>query len=211
MRGKALNVLFLLFFSVAIGRPAFFYTETELDNVTSEKKKSESKMVTVLSEDEVGNFVEIPYLGKSFIGFKEAIAYKESRGKYDMVNKLGYLGKYQFGKRTLKHFKIYDTQNFLKDPILQERAFVALCSVNKWILRKEIQQWVGKKINGVEITESGILAAAHLGGAGNVRKYLRSRGSNNFKDAFGTSIYLYIKKFAGYDTSNIETVRNPVI
>ena len=31
-------------------------------------------------------------------------------------------------------------------------------------------------MNGIEITESGILAAAHLSGAGNVKKYLRSNG-----------------------------------
>src|SRR5210317_1730319 len=37
-------------------------------------------------------------LGKSFVGFKEAIAFKESRGDYKIVNTLGYLGKYQFGK-----------------------------------------------------------------------------------------------------------------
>ncbi|WP_196889910.1 peptidoglycan-binding protein LysM [Aureivirga sp. CE67] len=211
MRRKTLYVLFLLFFSMMYGRPAFFITDSDLNDKVFKEKETGTKMVTVLSEDEVKNFIEIPYLGKSFIGFREAIAFKESRGNYNMVNSLGYVGKYQFGKTALKHFKINDTQKFLNDPVLQEKAFIALCSVNKWILRKEIKQWVGKKVNGIEVTESGILAAAHLGGAGNVKKYLRSRGSNNFKDAYGTSIYVYMKKFAGYDTSNIETIRKPVI
>lgn len=62
---------------------------------------------------------------------------------------------------------------------------------------------MGKKINGVTVTESGILAAAHLAGAGNVKKYLRTYGKYQFTDAFGTTIDLYIKKFGGYDVSFI--------
>jgi hypothetical protein len=110
----------------------------------------------------------IPYLQKNFIAFKQALAFKESQGKYTVVNSLGYLGKYQFGKTTLQRFNIYDTEDFLNNPELQEKTFVALCKVNKWILRKDIKRFVGKKINGTTITESGILAAAHLSGAGNV-------------------------------------------
>lgn len=143
------------------------------------------------------------YLERDFVAFKEALAFKESQGKYSVVNTLGYLGKYQFGKTTLARFKIYDTQHFLKNPILQEKAFVALCKVNKWILRKDILRSEGKRINGILITESGILAAAHLSGAGNVKKFLRSNGSQRFSDAYGSSIASYLKKFANYNLSNI--------
>jgi|SRR5210317_1768875 len=155
--------------------------------------------------------IDIPFTGKSFVGFKEALAFKESRGDYQVVNKLGYLGKFQFGKSTLKRFKIYNSKTFLESPELQEEAFLALCSVNKWILRKDIRRSVGKSINGVIITESGILAAAHLSGAGNVKKYLRSNGEFSFKDAFGSSIEYYMKKFAGYDTSFVEANQHPVV
>ena len=149
----------------------------------------------------------IPYLQKNFIAFKQALAFKESQGKYTVVNTLGYLGKYQFGKTTLQRFKIYDTEDFLNNPELQEKTFIALCKVNKWILRKDIKRSVGKKINGTTITESGILAAAHLAGAGNVKKYLRSNGLTSFADAYGATVHYYIKKFAGYDVSNIEADR----
>jgi len=145
----------------------------------------------------------IPYLQNNFVAFKQALAFKESQGNYTVVNTLGYLGKYQFGRTTLERFEIYDTEGFLKDPELQEKAFTALCKVNKWILRKDIKRSVGKTINGIEITESGILAAAHLGGAGNVKKFLRSNGTKTFSDAYGSSIQVYLKKFAGYDVSNI--------
>ena len=150
----------------------------------------------------------IPYLEKDFVGFKEALAFKESQGKYTVVNTFGYLGKYQFGKTTLLRFKIYNTKAFLNNPELQEKAFKALCKVNKWILRKDIQRCVGKTINGITISTSGILAAAHLSGAGNVKKFLRSNGTRNFSDAYGSSIECYLKKFGGYDVSEIEPDRN---
>lgn len=149
-----------------------------------------------------------PYLGKSFVGFKEALAFKESRGDYFTVNSLGYLGKYQFGRGTLRLLGIHDTKEFLNNPELQEKAFIANAERNKWILRRDIKRFVGKKINGVTVTESGILAAAHLAGPGSVKHYLRSFGTDNFADAFGTTIEYYMKKFSGYDTSFLKPNKN---
>ncbi|WP_194768539.1 peptidoglycan-binding protein LysM [Tamlana sp. I1] len=148
-----------------------------------------------------------PYLGKSFVGFKEALAFKESRGNYSVVNSYGYMGKYQFGKNTLKLIGINDPAAFLKSPRMQENAFVANTARNKWILRRDIKNYVGKRINGVLVTESGILAAAHLAGAGSVKKYLRSYGIDNFADGYGTTVGYYMKRFSGYDTSFIKADR----
>lgn len=143
------------------------------------------------------------FLGKTFVGFKEALGFKESRGNYKTINEFGYMGKYQFGKGTLQMIGIYSPERFMNDTRLQEEAFTAYTSRNKWILRRDINRYVGRYINGVKITESGILAAAHLAGAGNVKKYLRSGGAIGFSDAFGTSLRYYLKKFSGYDTSII--------
>lgn len=155
--------------------------------------------------------VSVPFTGKSYIGFKQAIAIKESLGLYHLVNPYGYMGKYQFGKVTLRALGIKNTTTFLNSPKLQERAFKALLSKNKWELRKEIPKYEGKIINGVKITESGLLAAAHLAGAGSVKKFLRSNGQNGFRDGFGTSLKSYIKKFGGYDTSNIIAHPSPKV
>jgi hypothetical protein len=176
------------------------------------KKYRNTQIVTVHTiEESMLPIVEVPFVGKSFTGFKSALGFKESRNRYHIVNKLGYLGKYQFGRSTLKRLKIYNTDKFLKDSEQQEKAFAALCALNKYILRKDIKRSVGKRINGIKITESGIIAAAHLGGAGNVKKYLRSEGTTNFSDAFGSSIKYYMKKFSGFDVSSIEANKNPVI
>ena len=144
-----------------------------------------------------------PVLDNSFVAFKEALAFKESRGDYQAINRLGYLGKYQFNINTLSLLGIHDKQRFLAQSELQEQAFFWYTARNKWILRKDLKRSVGRQINGIEITESGILAAAHLAGAGNVKKYLRSGGNFVFEDAFGTSIEAYLKNFAHYNTSSI--------
>ena len=70
---------------------------------------------------------------------------------------------------------------------------------------------MGTVINGTEITESGILAAAHLSGPGNVKKYLRSDGKNNLKDAFGTSISKYMNTFKNYNVSSVSAIQKPSI
>lgn len=144
-----------------------------------------------------------PFLGKSYLGFREALGFKESQGNYFVVNKFGYMGKYQFGKATLRLIGVKDASDYLQNPQVQEEAFKVYTSRNKWVLRRDINRFVGRTINGVTITESGILAAAHLAGPGNVKKYLRSGGAVVFNDAFGTSVQYYMRKFGGYDTSFI--------
>lgn len=149
------------------------------------------------------------FLGKSYLGFKEALGFKESRGNYLVVNDYGYMGKYQFSRATLRMMGFKNTENFLYDTRQQEAAFLAYTSLNKWILRREIQQFAGKTVGGVKVTESGILAAAHLAGPGNVKKFLRTQGEVGFSDANGTSIRYYLKRFSGYDTSHIVANKKP--
>ncbi|MGY8945437.1 MAG: peptidoglycan-binding protein LysM [Flavobacteriales bacterium] len=155
--------------------------------------------------------INMIYLINDFNGFKESLAFKESGGRYNIVNKFGYLGKYQFNLNTLKMYKINDIDKFISSSSLQEKAFLINVNRNKWILRKDINWFVGTFINGVEVTESGIIAAAHLSGAGNVKKYLRVNGKFDKKDAFGTSISTYMKYFANYDLSSIKAIRKPNI
>ncbi|MCW2120764.1 peptidoglycan-binding protein LysM [Flavobacterium sp. 7A] len=155
--------------------------------------------------------LNIPFTGNLFIGFKEAIGFKESQGKYKKINSLGYLGKYQFGVETLKTIGINNSPKFLRSPKMQEKAFVALLAKNKWLLRDVIEKYDGKVISGIQITESGILAAAHLGGAGSVKKFFRYKGSRYLKDAYGTSIRSYMKAFGGYDTSFIIPDNNAMV
>jgi len=130
--------------------------------------------------------------------FLDAIGFRESGNRYDVVNRYGYMGKYQFGKRTLKGLGIKVTQDeFLNSPYIQEKAMYALLKQNKRSLRKYIEKYDGKYVHGVLVTESGLLAAAHLGGAGSVKKWFRTGKVR--KDGNGVKITSYMVMFNGYD------------
>ena len=137
--------------------------------------------------------------------FLNAIARRESNGNPLAINSYGYMGKYQFGKAALKDvgYKI-NPKAFKNDPSIfneaeQDKAMIKYMKRNKKILGKLIKKYKGKIINGVEITESGVYAAAHLAGAGNVIKFLESEGSYNPSDAYGTRLQNYMKNFSGYN------------
>ena len=142
--------------------------------------------------------VEIPVV-KNHSTFLDAIGFRESSNNYKAVNQFGYLGKYQFGRKTLNAIGFEDVSNyeFLSNPEIQEEAMLVLLQKNKHTLRREIKKYVGETVNGIYITESGILAAAHLGGAGNVRKFFRK--GYEFKDGNGTKMTSYMIRFADYN------------
>jgi len=104
------------------------------------------QMATATPADATANSELLPtsftlHTGKSFIGFKEALAYRESRGNYTIVNRFGYMGKYQFGKRALRFYGVTDTEQFLNSPEQQEQVFVLSLQRTKWFLRKEIKKY----------------------------------------------------------------------
>lgn len=132
--------------------------------------------------------------------FLDAIGQRESSNRYDVVNSYGYMGKYQFGSKTLKGlgYKV-SKEEFLNNPELQEQAMLDLLRHNKKKLKRFIDKYEGKTVHGIYITESGILAAAHLAGQGNVRKFFRK--GYEFKDGFGTKMTSYMSQFGGYNLS----------
>ena len=135
---------------------------------------------------------------QSHKNFLSAIGRRESSNRYDIINRYGYMGKYQFGRKTLNAigFKNISNSKFISSPRIQEAAMITLLRVNKKNLRRQIKRHVGTVVNGVYITESGLLAGAHLAGAGNVKKWLRN--GKRFKDGLGTSVVSYIELFGGY-------------
>ena len=138
------------------------------------------------------------YHQKELENFLDAIGFRESSNDYTVTNKWGYMGKYQFGRSTLKGlgFKV-TKKEFLSNPQLQEEAMMALLLHNKEKLQKYIDVFDGQTINGMYISESGILAAAHLGGQGSVKRYFKN--GRVFRDGNGTKITSYMKTFSGYD------------
>lgn len=143
------------------------------------------------------SIIEIAFTEAELDRFLDDVGYSESSNRYDIVSRYGYLGKYQFSMSTLRGIG-YDIsrKEFLSNPIVQDEAMVDLMKYNKEILQKYIDKWDGKVYKGVMVTESGILAAAHLTGASSVKRYFKY--GINRKDALGTSIKDYMIKFGGY-------------
>ena len=130
--------------------------------------------------------------------FLDAMGHRESSNNYKAVNKYGYMGKYQFGRSTLKTLKINVSRTeFINDSVLQEQAMHLLLKYNQKKLRRYIKKYDGKVVNGILVTESGLLAAAHLGGAGSVKKWFRTGKIR--KDGNGVKITSYMKTFGGYN------------
>ncbi len=71
--------------------------------------------------------------------------------------------------------------------------------------KRKYSKYLGRTINGIEITISGLVAGAHLKGIGGVKKFLK--GKDN-ADAYGTMISEYIEKFGGYDLSDSDITIN---
>jgi hypothetical protein len=185
-----LTVITALSFGMADG-------EKEYPTVTNVELALENGKRSLLRKQFIKDSIE-DYHRFELEHFLNAIGHRESTNRYDVVNKWGYMGRYQFGKSTLKGLGYDVSKNeFLSNPELQEEAMLSLLKHNKEKLQKYIDVFDGKTINGIYITESGILAAAHLGGQGSVKRYFRN--GKVFKDGNGTRITSYMDKFSGYD------------
>tara|TARA_B110000003_G_scaffold264965_1_gene290296 strand:- start:1491 stop:2081 length:591 start_codon:yes stop_codon:yes gene_type:complete len=158
---------------------------TEIKQSEELRKQAEELKIKQYHQEELENFLD-------------AIGFRESSNDYTVTNRWGYMGKYQFGRSTLKGlgFKV-TKKEFLSNPQLQEEAMMALLLHNKEKLQKYIDVFDGQTINGMYISESGILAAAHLGGQGSVKRYFKN--GKVFKDGNGTKITSYMDIFSGYD------------
>jgi len=136
--------------------------------------------------------------------YLDAIGFSESSNNPEAYNRYGYIGKYQFGYAARKScgYEEITFTDFISDPSLwseedQEAAMITLMSKNESHLKDVIHRYNGKVINGTTITKSGILAAAHLAGAGGVKRYFRT-GSNP-RDAYGTGLEDYLLEFSGFN------------
>jgi hypothetical protein len=107
---------------------------------------------------------------------------------YEAQNSIGALGKYQFMPTTLNglkdNFNLPDWKNanyFLSNPQLQETYFFNFVNENlAYIKTENLDRFLGKQIQGskrfpfmvAKLNLYGMLAAAHLSGVGNLKRFL---------------------------------------
>jgi serralysin len=162
----------------------------------------------------------------SYADFFSALGQNESGNNYSFVSSLGYLGRFQFGEEALQAVGFYqgdhtssidfvggwteisashgawDKSSFLNAPAAQDAAAYAWFDkidddLNSLGLRQYEGQWMS---GGVQITDSGLLAGAHLVGVWALKSYLESGGQNDTRDGYGTPVSEYVHRFGGYDT-----------
>jgi len=153
----------------------------------------------------VSEYVEKKYYELEYSRFINDLGYRESRNNWLSVNRIGCFGEFQFAESTLRHLgykkitlKKFKANRNIFPREMQREALNALIKVNLSYLSK-YEHFIGDSIKGIVITKSGMIAASHLGGAGTLKKYLRSNGRINKKDILGTSISDYLKRFSKYD------------
>jgi len=155
-------------------------------------------------------------MSKTYKGFILAIAKRESSDRYDIVNSLGYLGRYQFGMARLTDFglakrKVGHTgfanssfewvdgmtdELFLGSKKMQDVVFdLHVGNLRKVVLRS-YNRHLGRSIQGTLVTMSGMVACMHLLGQGGLKKFLSGRDT---ADANGTKASDYMTLFSGYD------------
>ena len=149
--------------------------------------------------------------GMDHSAFSQKLGKLESNNNYKAVNRFGYLGKYQFGGAALidlgyknKDYKwtckdnICNKKDFLNNSEIQEKALKNWVKIlKKYLKSKKVYEFIGKSFNGIKITESGLLAASHLVGAGAVSKMLKS--GNVPKDGNNVKATSYLKEFIQED------------
>ena len=143
---------------------------------------------------------------KDILRFLEAIALFESNNRYDVVNSYGFLGRYQFSPRTIKHLG-YDILNedFLRNKRLQDEIMLAYMRENYISLRPYIDEYNNTNYKGMYITTSSILAGAHFAGAMGMKRFLLNKlDSIGTVDANGMTLRKYMTKFSDYNVEEVE-------
>jgi hypothetical protein len=131
--------------------------------------------------------------------FMKVLAKRESNNKWRRIGGYNdaYIGLYQFGDVALKDInsdvrvKAFKKDNSIFTIDKQNKACIALMKNNKRYLSNHYK-YIGKTIRGTKVTESGMLAAAHLVGHTAVKKWLESNGKVETKDGFDTSLVEYM-------------------
>lgn len=150
-----------------------------------------------------------------FDEFAKAIRERESSNRYDIENKFGFLGAYQFGKARLLDLGIsidnygmnlrpllyaramkISKDDFLNNNELQDKIFDRHIEKLKVIIKKRFSRYLNKYFKGIYITLSGLVAGAHLVGVGGLSRWFKGE---NIKDGNNVRVEEYIKKFAGYN------------
>lgn len=175
----------------------------------------------------MGLFISsVVWAASEYSDYLAALSARESGNNPGSVNRYGFLGSYQMGESALIDAGYYqkdhtpDTNDWTgtwtgKNGIHSKADFLANAAVQTQAIKDyNIKQWgyisnlgldhyVGQTVAGIVMTESGLLAGAHLVGVGGLKSFLQSNGAQIPSDGNNTAITHYISVFNGYNLAAI--------
>lgn len=172
-------------------------SKTVKEKIEDLKPSNSQKPVSKVSsgEQQLRDVLDKTDFDSDFKDYILKLAKRESGFRSDITNPYGYSGLFQFGQSALDDVGMsYDDYMYSVDN--QVEALARFTSKNADRLQDIIRYNTGKLVRGKPITKYGILAAAHLGGAGGVMNYFLSGGKRNPSDANRTSIEDYLVEFS---------------
>ncbi|NMG30159.1 transglycosylase SLT domain-containing protein [Aromatoleum evansii] len=162
------------------------------------------------------------WAGVTYTDFLKALGQRESTMNPRVTNQFGHVGLFQFSEAALQDVGLYSGDgtpktndwtgtftgkygvsslaDLLANPDAQVQA-VSAYHRQMWNTLTKVygaESYLGTTINSVPITASGLVAAAHLVGAGTVGEWLKSGGATDPADGNGTRLVSYLGQFAGY-------------
>lgn len=169
--------------------------------------------------------VSAAWAASEYSDYLSALCTRESGCNPSSINDSGYIGNFQMGEAALIDAGYYikdgtknndwkgqwtgknginELADFYASPAKQTQA-INDYNAKQWgyIKANGSDQYLGKTINGILMTESGLLAGAHLVGAGGLHKFLASGGTVVPKDGNQVTVTNYIAKFNGYNIAPI--------
>lgn len=180
------------------------------------KKIIKSAVSILLILSVILSFPLSSYAADDYEAFLNKLGYYESGNRYNITNEFGYLGRWQVGMDGLQDvgfvdssgnwtalansFGVYSKQDFLNSPEAQDYA-IRLFHKKIWSYIQYLgdDQYIGSEFDGIQVTLSGLIGAAHLVGAGGVHKMFMTGVVTT--DALGNKCTFYLKVLANYDLS----------
>lgn len=188
-----------LFISLGVSSPM------EIDNSCKLISKLEfiQKPVVIDTLTQVEDTVLLQYM--TVKQFKDILGKHESANTYNITNRWGFMGKYQFSPYMVNRFskieyagpnmELVKARIFLRNPEIQERAMTRVCKHYIWYIYKYgYTKYINQEIGGIVVTMESLMLGCHFSPAF-LHAWLTSKGTINYKDALGTSIRDYMKKF----------------